>query len=177
MDIGKKGTTVQCGATDAASADSNAGQIRTKIEEQVQWLRSTPLFLAAAQDELDLNTVKGILPHLYTFSLLFERILMRRMSLFKGNQFDLHLMEEAHRHLLEEIGHFKLFQSILIELGYSSQEIQNIRPLPATETVYGYFLLLMEEYDAMVVNIGIMQCLETIGQEFFGTLLPYLQII
>jgi hypothetical protein len=146
---------------------SNSDLIRGEVDRQVEKLLKTPFFTACRAGRVGRPEMLAILPQLYTFSLYFERIITRRVATYSTRAEPV-LLEKAREHMVDEIGHARMFHDVLRSVGWSSERIEAIKPSGMTKAVFGYMLATIDYDDALVTNVAIMQVLETIGQHFFS---------
>lgn len=149
---------------------SNIQIIQSLITEKMSQLLKHPYFLACKNNSLDTNQLIGIIKNLYSFSIFFERILTRRISLYT-NQMNDELLIIARQHLREEIGHVELFRECLLRNGVNAEEISLITPSRYGKAIFGYLLATIEYENEYVTNVALIQVMELVALHFFNTTL------
>lgn len=109
----------------------------------------------------------AIVKQMYGFSLLFERLLTRRIADSPSN-IDGKVLKVARELLREEFGHPELFYDCLRENGLSKDELAQAAPNTFLRALYGYLLATIQHENEYVGNVAITHVMETIGLDVFG---------
>lgn len=116
----------------------------------------------------------AVVKQMYGFSMLFERLLTRRIAESSART-DERVLNVARRHLKEEFGHPDLFHDCLRRNGLSKDDLARVSPHTFLRALFGYLLATIQHENEYVGNVAIMQVMESIGFHVFGATLALMQ--
>jgi len=145
---------------------TSAEAISIRVNRRMAELAGSRYFRLCRSGEFTRGQLLRVVEQLYCFSVLFERILTRRLSALSSRSPEA-LVRLARQHLQEEIGHCELFRRALLENGLSPEDIRQLAPTAHTKALFGYLLATVEYEHELVTNVAIMQVMELIGLHFF----------
>ncbi|HXU00235.1 MAG TPA: iron-containing redox enzyme family protein [Polyangia bacterium] len=156
-----------------------AGQAKlSSIQQQIalenEKLLGHPYFHLCRTKAMSRDHLLGVVKQMYGFSLLFERLVTRRIA-ESSSDTDERVLSLARQLLREEIGHPELFYECLRKSGLSKDELARASPNTFLRALYGYLLATIQHENEYVGNIAMMQVMETIGLHVFGATLPAVQ--
>jgi hypothetical protein len=140
--------------------------IRDLINDKMGILLRHRYFWACRSGSLSREKLLEIMKQFYCFSILYERLLTRRISGYSSNM-NRDLLRVAREHMKKEVGRVDLFAQSLLDNGIPPEELQNIVPGTFTRAIFGYLMTTLEYENEFVSNIAIIQVMETIGMYFF----------
>ena len=148
------------------------------IEQQIalenEKLLSHPYFHLCRTKAIRRDHLLGVVKQMYGFSMLFERLLTRRIA-ESSSDTDERVLSVARRHLREEFGHPDLFYDCLRSNGLAKDELARASPNTFLRALFGYLLATIQHENEYVGNVAIMQVMETIGFHVFGATLALMQ--
>jgi hypothetical protein len=136
-------------------------EIRTLMDEKIGLMLRHRFFWACQSGALSRDQIIEILEQIYSFWILFERLLARRISGYSSHRYP-ELLEAAQRHLKEEFGKADMIRQCLIDNGVTPEELQHIQPSTFTRAASGYLIATLEYENELVSNLAIMQVMESI---------------
>jgi len=150
----------------------------TSIQHQLalenEKLLRHPFFELCRTEAIGRDRLLGIVTQMYGFSVLFERLLTRRIAESSSGT-DEKVLRVARQHLREEFGHPDLFRECLRLNGLSDDELRLASPNTFLRALFGYLLATIQYDNEYVGNVAIMQVMETIGFHVFGATLGLMQ--
>ena len=148
------------------------------IEQQIalenEKLLSHAYFQLCRTKAIGRDHLLGVVKQMYGFSMLFERLLTRRIA-ESSSDTDERVLSVARRHLREEFGHPDLFHDCLRSNGLATDDLARASPDTFLRALFGYLLATIQHENEYVGNVAIMQVMETIGFHVFGATLALMQ--
>jgi hypothetical protein len=156
-----------------------AGQAKlTSIQHQIALesdkLLRHPFFQLCRTKAIGRDHLLAIVKQMYGFSLLFERLLTRRIA-DSSSDIDERVLKVARQQLREEFGHPELFFDCLRANGLAKDELARVSPNTFLRALFGYLLATIQHENEYVSNIAIIQVMETIGLHVFGATFELMQ--
>jgi hypothetical protein len=148
--------------------------IKHQLARENEKLLQHPFFQLCRKKAISRDHLLGIVTQMYGFSVLFERLLTRRIAQSSPGT-DEHVLRVARQHLREEFGHPDLFHECLRLNGIPDKMLTQASPNTFLRALFGYLLATIQYDNEYVGNIAIMQVMETIGFHVFGATLGLMQ--
>jgi hypothetical protein len=148
------------------TAADRTGSIKRRLDSRMATLRRHSYFKRCHSGALTAPQLLGVAEQLYCFSVYFERLLTRRLSMLPSRT-NATILEISRQHLAEEIGHAKIFRGYLQSHGLTAAQVDALAPKTYTRALFGYLLATLEYENEFVANIAIVQVMELIALNFF----------
>jgi pyrroloquinoline quinone (PQQ) biosynthesis protein C len=156
------------------AASAKLTSIQNLLARENEKLLDHQYFQLCRAQAIGRHHLLAIVKQMYGFSLLFERLLTRRIA-ESSSHTDGRVLRIARRLLREEFGHPELFYDSLRANGLSKDELTQATPNTFLRALYGYLLATIQHENEYVANVAITYVMETIGLDVFGATFPLLE--